>query len=103
MLARAFVGAPDILIVDEPTAGLDPRHALGAARRLRARAERGASVVMAVHDLALALAYADDIVALRGGRLIAHLPVSGIDEAMLGDLYDVRVSLAGGGVRFGEL
>lgn len=92
MLARAIVGDPELLIVDEPTAGLDPRHALDAIRRLRARADAGRTVIMAIHDLDLALAHADDIVALRDGRLRACGPVAqAATPALLGALYDVRV------------
>lgn len=70
MLARALVGAPDILIADEPVAGLDPRHARDAMARLRAHAQ-GALVIVAVHDLALAAQYADRVLALRDGRVAA--------------------------------
>ena len=95
MLARAIVGDPELLIVDEPTAGLDPRHAIDAARRLRARADAGRSVVMAIHDLDLALNHADEIVALREGRVLAAGPVGEVtSEALLGALYGVRVRLA---------
>jgi hypothetical protein len=45
MLARAFVGNPDILIVDEPVSGLDPRYALDAAVRLRAFVRSGKLVI----------------------------------------------------------
>ncbi|MET0248347.1 MAG: ABC transporter ATP-binding protein [Sphingobium sp.] len=95
MLARAIVGDPELLIVDEPTAGLDPRHALDAMRRLRDRAQSGRTVVVAIHDLDLALNHADDIVAICDGRLIAAGPRDAVvDEAMLGALYDVRVRLS---------
>ncbi len=94
MLARATVGDPHVLIVDEPTAGLDPRHALDAVARLRARADGACAVVMAIHDLDLALRVADDVVALRDGRVVAAGPVAGaVTAAMLGELYDVRVQL----------
>lgn len=94
MLARALVGDPELLIVDEPTADLDPRHAIDAMRRLRARANAGRTVVMAIHHLDLALNYADDLVAIRGGRLLAAGSVGEIaTEALLGALYDVRVRL----------
>ncbi len=53
MLARALVADPDVLIVDEPTTGLDPRHALEAASRLRALAQSGKLVIAAMHDLTL--------------------------------------------------
>jgi iron complex transport system ATP-binding protein len=105
MLARAIVGKPDILIVDEPTAGLDPRHSIDAVRRLRARADAGCAVVMAIHDLDLALNYADAIIALHGGRLLAEGPtVTTATDSLLSTLYDVPVRVTqdtdGHSVRF---
>lgn len=105
MLARAIVGDPELLIVDEPTAGLDPRHAIDASRRLRARADAGRTIIMAIHDLDLALRYADDVVAIREGALLAAGSVADVmTEELLGTLYDVRVRLSrdsdGAAIRF---
>jgi len=105
MLARAIVGKPDILIVDEPTAGLDPRHSIDAIRRLRTRADAGCAVVMAIHDLDLALNYADAIIALDGGRLLAQGPTADTaTDGLLSALYDVPVRIThdadGHAVRF---
>jgi len=105
MLARAIVGDPELLIVDEPTAGLDPRHALDAVRRLRTRADAGRTVIMAIHEVDLALRFADDVVAIRDGKLLAFGPT---DEVMtaptLATLYDVRTHIRhdehGAAVRF---
>lgn len=94
MLARAIVGDPELLIVDEPTAGLDPRHALDAMRRLRARADAGRTVIMAIHEVDLALRFADDVVAIRDGRVVAFGPVATVmTERGLAELYDVRVRI----------
>ncbi len=105
MLARATVGSPEILIVDEPTAGLDPRHALDAGRRLRALADEGCTVIVALHDLDLALRIADDAVALKQGHVVAAGPVDAVfTDAVLGSLYDVGVSVrhdgSGATIRF---
>jgi len=92
MLARAVVGAPEVLIVDEPTAGLDPRHALDAGRRLRALADAGCAVVVALHDLDLALRIADDAVALSGGVVVEHGGADAVLTAeVLSALYDVEM------------
>ena len=69
MLARALVADPDVLIIDEPIAGLDPRHALDTARRLQALAKGGKLVIASVHDLTLAGRYASRIFALSNGRV----------------------------------
>ena len=91
MLARATVGDPEILIVDEPTAGLDPKHAIDAVRRLRQVADSGRTVVMAIHDLDLALRVADEVVAIKQGSLMASGTTDVIfTAAVLERLYDVR-------------
>jgi iron complex transport system ATP-binding protein len=92
MLGRAVVGDPEILIVDEPTAGLDPRHAIDACKRLRAHARAGRTVVVAMHDLDLAARYADHFVALREGRVAVAAPADeALNEDLLTRLYDVKV------------
>jgi iron complex transport system ATP-binding protein len=91
MLARATVGTPQILIVDEPTAGLDPRHALAAGRQLRALADSGCTVVVASHDLDLALRLADDVVAVKTARVVGQ-GAAGImfTDALLSEIYEVE-------------
>lgn len=101
MLARALVGDPDILIADEPVAGLDPRHAIDAMQRLRDMADRGRLVIVALHDLALAARYADRIVAMREGRVLADGPAAEVcTPGTLKDLFDVtaHVSTDGDGL-----
>jgi iron complex transport system ATP-binding protein len=69
MLARTLVGDPDVLIVDEPVSGLDPRHLIDAMQRLRIVARAGKIVVASLHDLTAAGRYATHIVALRDGKV----------------------------------
>ena len=101
MLARALVGDPDLLIIDEPLSGLDPRHALDAAQRLgRLAREDGKLVIAAVHDLNLALRHATRIWALREGRLLADgPPATTLTAALLRDVYDVAGCVSGEGPR----
>ncbi len=105
MLARAIVGDPELLVADEPTAGLDPRHALDAMRRLRMRADAGRTVIVAIHEIDLALRFADEIVTVREGRVTAAgLAAEQMTDEMLGALYDVRAKIRrdedGASVRF---
>ena len=91
MLARATVGDAGVLIVDEPTAGLDPRHAIDAGRRLRALADDGRTVVVALHDLDLAARIAHVVVAVKEGRVVAQGKTDQVlNEAVLADLYGLR-------------
>jgi iron complex transport system ATP-binding protein len=70
-LARVLVQDTPVLLLDEPTASLDLRHQHLVAAVARDRADRGVAVVAVVHDLALAGAYADRVVAMAGGRVVA--------------------------------
>ena len=102
MMARATVGEPELLIVDEPTAGLDPRHAVEVGRRLRALSDGGCTVVIALHDLDLARRIADDVVALKDGRVLASGPTRTVFTAdTLSALFDAAIEVIGdGGIRY---
>lgn len=71
MLARVLAGVPAVLLLDEPTADLDPAAAHEAMALLRARAGAGACVVAVLHDLSLALHHATRMVVMRDGRIVA--------------------------------
>jgi iron complex transport system ATP-binding protein len=91
MLARAFVGDPEALIVDEPIAGLDPKHALDAMRRLKSFANAGKLVIAALHDLTLAARYTTRIVAMLNGRVESDGPVAAtLTPQMIQRVFDVR-------------
>ena len=95
MLARALVGDPDILIVDEPMAGLDPRHVLDTVQKLLNLARSGKLVIAAVHDLTLAARYATRIVALNHGRIAADGATADVlDAGLIRSVFDVDARIA---------
>ena len=67
MLARAIVSEPQILIVDEPITGLDPRHAMQSMRLLADFAATGTLVIASLHDLTLAARYASRVAVVVDG------------------------------------
>lgn len=71
LLARALATEAPILLADEPVAALDPRHQLLVLEVLRSRARAGAAVVAVMHDLPLAARFADRVLLIREGRLVA--------------------------------
>ena len=71
-LARALAQQAPLLVLDEPTAGLDPAQALGVAEILRKHAEAGGAVLFSTHDVALAARTSDRVLLLREGREIAQ-------------------------------
>jgi iron complex transport system ATP-binding protein len=74
MLARAFATEPDVFLLDEPTADLDPAASHAIMRLLRRTADTGRTVIVVLHAIELALRYAHRIVVLLDGRVVADLP-----------------------------
>jgi lipopolysaccharide export system ATP-binding protein len=79
-LARALVARPQVLVCDEPFAGIDPAGAERLGRLLRARAEAGTAVLLADHHVAEALLVCDRAVLLLDGRIEASGPPAEFKE-----------------------
>lgn len=84
LLARALVAPAPLLLADEPVAGLDPDAQRLVLERLRARAGAGRGVLVSLHDLTLAAAFADRVAVLDDGRVVADArPVEALSPEVL--------------------
>ncbi|WP_449278061.1 iron ABC transporter ATP-binding protein [Leucobacter sp. GX24907] len=97
---RAFVAMvlaqdTDFVLLDEPLTGLDMRHAVGMMRQVRAAADAlGKTVVLVIHDMNFAAAYADRIVALADGEIVASgTPDEIITPAVLERVFETPVQV----------
>jgi tungstate transport system ATP-binding protein len=75
-LARALARDPDVLLLDEPTASLDPAQTKAVEEIVARIADSGVKVVMATHDVGQARRLAGDIVLLVGGRIAEQAPAA---------------------------
>jgi ABC-2 type transport system ATP-binding protein len=75
-LAAALLGDPGILILDEPTNGLDPAGVRWLRGFLRTRVDRGCTVLVSSHLLAELALSADSVVIVKNGRLVTQGPVA---------------------------
>lgn len=92
VIARALATEADLLLADEPVAGLDPDVQHLVMRRLRERAAGGRAVVATLHDLTLAARYADRVVVLSDGRKVADAPPR---QALSPEVLDAVFGLSG--------
>jgi len=97
-LARALAQRAPLLVLDEPSTGLDPAQALAVADILRGHAREGA-VLFSTHDVALAVRVADQIVLMRDGKVIAQgAPLEALTPKALREAYGREGTLE----QFGE-
>ncbi len=84
-LAMALVGDPELLILDEPSSGLDPAGAKDMRDIVREEADRGATVFFSSHVLGQVEAVCDRVGILREGTLVAEDSVEGLRDAVGGE------------------
>ncbi|MFI9649215.1 ABC transporter ATP-binding protein [Streptomyces sp. NPDC052040] len=94
-LAKAFLGRPSILLLDEPMSGLDPATADRLMTWLRSLADQGHTVVVSTHALADADRLADDVTVLREGRVAGRGEPAALRAALLGSAYRLRIRASG--------
>ena len=84
-LAMALVGEPELLILDEPSSGLDPAGAKEMRDIVRTEAERGATVFFSSHVLGQVEAVCDRVGIMREGELVAEDSIEGLRDAAGGE------------------
>lgn len=100
MLARALAPEPRVLLVDEPTDGLDPNHQLHVMELLRTSAASGCAVLAVLHDLSLAERFCDRLLLLHEGRMLASGPSREVlVPANVARAYRVEAEFLGEGER----
>jgi ABC-type branched-subunit amino acid transport system ATPase component len=92
-IARALVGRPKVLLLDEPAGGLDSTESQWLGERLRAIRDSGVTILLIDHDMHLVLNLCDQIQVLNFGKIIAAGPPAAIRadrtvaQAYLGDTH----------------
>ena len=102
-VARAFLTSPVLMLLDEPTTGLDPRSKRDVQGFIReVQRDHGATILLTTHDMAEAEALCDRIAFLVGGRIVAEGTSLELRRAIAGsrpvesvDLEDVFMALTG--------
>ena len=89
-IARALASDPKVLLLDEPTEGIQPNIIRDMARTLRRmRDQRGLSIVVSEQVLSFALDVADRVMVIENGRVVHDSPRDGIDEAKVSRFLSV--------------
>ena len=91
--ALAICGRPDLLVLDEPTTGLDHEARRQLWATVRAEADAGAAVLLTTHYLEEADALADRIVVIEGGRIVADAEPAAIKTRVAGSTIRCRTAL----------
>lgn len=90
-IARTLVQQPKLILADEPVASLDPETGHDVMRLLvRIASEHGATLVVNLHQVDFARAYAKRVVGLQEGRVLFDLPTDRLTDDALSDLYSRR-------------
>lgn len=78
LIARALISGPQVLLLDEPTLGLDPRSKQGLIQHIRALADQGLAILLSTQSLSTAERVCDQVILLDRGRVVGQGPPRGI-------------------------
>ena len=93
-IAMAIAQATPLLLLDEPTSALDLGHQIEVFELIRQLAAVGKTIVMVVHDLSSACRYADHLIAMHQGKIVASgRPDEIVTSELVERLYGVRCTL----------
>ena len=96
-IARALAQEPRALVLDEPTASLDLKHEMEVLVLLQSLAASGTTIVLVTHNLSVAAQYADHVVLLDHGRLVAYgTPSDVLSATRVRDVFGWPVELIHG-------
>ena len=89
-LARVLAVEAPVILADEPTASLDPRHQIDVMKTLRLATGKGALAIVVTHDLGLAARFADTILVLADGRLVSQgAPMEALSDPVMRDVFRI--------------
>jgi iron complex transport system ATP-binding protein len=89
-LARVLAVEAPVILADEPTSSLDPRHQIDVMKTLRTAADRGTLVIVVTHDLGLAARFADTMLVLSDGRLVSQgAPAEALSEEVMANVFRI--------------
>ena len=93
MIARALAQEPEILLLDEPTANLDIRHQMEVLEILKTLTAKNITIVIAIHDINMAMRYANNIMMLKEGKLFFYGGKDKITAENIENLYGIKVEI----------
>jgi ABC-2 type transport system ATP-binding protein len=99
IISGALVHRPEVIVVDEPMVGLDPRSARLLKDLFRQFVDRGGTVLMSTHTLEVAESMCDRIAIIHGGRIAVHGTMAEVQEQTASEdlgLEDLFLKLTGG-------
>jgi iron complex transport system ATP-binding protein len=89
-LARVLAVEAPVLLADEPTASLDPHYQIEVMKNLRAAADGGMLVIVVTHDLGLAARFADRVLVLSQGRMVAQgAPAQALCDQTMAEVFRI--------------
>ncbi len=92
-LARVLAQDTPVLLLDEPTAAMDPHFQETVMSLVSARVAEGSAVIAVVHDLGMAAAYSDTVTVLHRGTIVATgPPADTLTDELLGDTYGLPMT-----------
>ncbi|WP_434288748.1 ABC transporter ATP-binding protein [Celeribacter sp. SCSIO 80788] len=95
LIARALAQDTPLLLADEPIAGLDPAHQIGAMDTFATLVSEGRGVIASLHDLGLAARHCTRLIVMSEGRIVADGPPRDVlTEALLAEVFAIRCLLS---------